>query len=256
MADDATLPAVAEPVALPEVRGPVTPLEMLSRALERGADIGVLEKLMDLQERHEKNEARKAFDAAIALAKAEIPTIRKNKKVGFEAKNGGSRTDYAHEDMAEIARVVNPVLSKHGLSYRFRTHYEPNHPVSVTCIISHRMGYSEENTLPAPPDNSGNKNSIQAIGSTVTYLQRYTLKAALGLAAAADDDGASSAGDETISDEQLKVLQNMVSDAGADVEKMCAYLKVETLPDLRKSQFENARVLLQTKIKAKKKPAQ
>jgi hypothetical protein len=61
--------------------------------------------------------------------------------------------------------------------------------VTVSCIISHRAGHSEENSLSARHDTSGNKNPIQALGSAVTYLQRYTLKAAVGVAAAADDDG-------------------------------------------------------------------
>jgi hypothetical protein len=52
------------------------------------------------------------------------------------------------------------------------------------------MGHSEETTLKAIPDTSGSKNSIQAIGSTVTYLERYTLLAAMGMAAAGmDNDG-------------------------------------------------------------------
>lgn len=43
----------------------------------------------------------------------------------------------------------------------------------------------------APSDLSGNKNAIQAIGSTTTYLMRYTLIAAFGLTTADEDnDGA------------------------------------------------------------------
>lgn len=233
---------------------PSTPMEMIAAALERGADLSVLEKLMDLQERHQRNEARKAFDQAIAAAKAEIPTIRKNRHVGFESKRtDGARTDYAHEDMAEIAKVITPILSKCGLSYRFRTHYAPNEPVSVTCIIAHELGHSEENTLPAPPDNSGNKNSIQAIGSTVTYLQRYTLKAALGLAAGADDDGRASGGDAPITEDQVKELIALKDKSGADLPRLCAYFKIEALPDLPQSQFQNAKAALQAKVAQAKK---
>jgi hypothetical protein len=36
--------------------------------------------------------------------------------------------------------------------------------------------------MSAPPDNSGSKNPIQAIGSTQSYLQRYTALALLGIA--------------------------------------------------------------------------
>ena len=234
---------------------PATPMEMLSRALERGADISILDKLMDLQERHEKNEGRKAFDEAMSLAKAEIPTIVKNRKVDFTTEKGG-RTNYAYEDLAQIAETVSPILSKYGLSYRYRTSSLPNESIVVTCVVSHRLGYSEENTLHGPRDESGKKNSIQAIGSTLTYLQRMTLKAALGLAAAADDDGASSetqTENDLISDEQLAAIQKLIDDTGADTERLCKYFKIEALPDIRKNEYAN--VIAAIEAAAKKKAA-
>lgn len=168
----------------------LTPMHMLERAIKSGAGIEVLTKLMDLQEQWEGRQARKAFDEALSAAKTEIPVIVKNRQVGFDSKTPGkSSTNYKHEDLAEIARTVDPILGKHGLSYRFRTTSRPNEPITVTCIVSHRLGHSEENTLCAGRDDTGNKNSIQALGSTLTYLQRYALKAALGLAASHDDDG-------------------------------------------------------------------
>ena len=105
----------------------------------------------------------------MAAAKAEIPVIAKNRTVDLTSPKG--RTHYKHEDLAEIARTVTPILAKHGLSYRYRTSSVPNEPVTVTCIVSHRGGHAEENILAAGRDESGNKNSIQAIGSTITYLQ-------------------------------------------------------------------------------------
>ena len=227
----------------------LTPMDMLHRAVSQGANIDVLEKLMALQERWEANQARKAFDEAIAAAKAEIPTIRKNKHVGFESrKAGASRTDYFHEDLAEIARAVGPILSRHGLSYRFRTSSTPNEPVSVTCIISHSMGHSEENTLMAGRDDSGNKNSIQAIGSTVTYLQRYTLKSALGLAAAEDDDGRGGA-DKTgsIDSDQVQHIRDLMERVGADIQIFCQYFKIEAIPDLAAKDYERAVTMLNLK---------
>lgn len=168
----------------------LTPMELMDKALSSGAGVDTLGKLMELQERWEQNQAKKAFDEAIAAAKAEIGPIKKNRHVGYDSKKAeAGRTEYSHEDFAEIAKQINPILATHGLSYRFRTASPPDAAVTVTCIISHRMGYSEENSLQAPRDTSGSKNPIQAIGSTVTYLQRYTLKAALGLAAENDDDG-------------------------------------------------------------------
>lgn len=171
----------------PREAGPMTPMEMLDRAVSKGASIETLEKLMALQERWERNGARKSFDAAMASARSELPIIIKNRAVDFTSAKG--RTNYVYEDLASIAKAVDPILARHGLAYRFRTAQEGSN-VTVTCVISHREGYSEENSLSAGRDESGNKNNIQAVGSAVTYLQRYTLKAALGLSATKDDDAA------------------------------------------------------------------
>lgn len=232
----------------------VTPMDMIDRALSANASPDTLERLLALQERWEASQARKAFDEAMAAAKAEIPTITKNRRVGYEHKSGGGETSYRHEDLGEIARVVTPILAKHGLSYRFRTSSEINQPVSVTCIVSHRAGHSEENTLVAGADNSGKKNSIQAIGSTITYLQRYTLKAALGLAASSDDDGAKAdqtEDDGPISDEQTKTIQGLIDEVGGGADVFCNYFKIEAIPDLPKSQFDRAVRAIEKKRAAK-----
>lgn len=171
----------------------LTPMAMVSQAVASGASIEMVSKLIDLQERMEKTQGRKAFDIAVSEAKGKIPPIIKDKQVGFESKRTGDTTSYAHETMGAIAKVVDPILNEYGLSYRYRAAQHDGGRISVTCVLSHRDGYSEETTLTAGADDSGKKNSIQAIGSTTTYLQRYTLKLALGLATQErDDDGASS----------------------------------------------------------------
>lgn len=228
-----------------QVPSVMTPMDMLNQAVAKGADITVLEKLMGLQERWEANQARKSFDEAMAAAKAEIPTIVKNREVDFTSSKG--RTNYRHEDLAEIARTVDPILSKHGLSYRFRVTSNINEPVTVTCIISHRAGHSEETTLSAGRDDSGNKNSIQAVGSAITYLQRYTLKAALGLAASNDDDGESVETPAYISRDQLTRLVDLADGVGADKEKFCKYLRVGSLAEIPAVQFDHAVKLLEAK---------
>jgi hypothetical protein len=222
-----------------------TPMDMLNRAVAQGAGVEVLAKLMDLQERHERNLARRAFDAALADAKSELPVIFKNRTVDFTSAKG--RTNYRHEDLAEIARTVDPILAKHGLSYRFRTSSAPNEPISVTCIVSHRQGYYEENTLVGGKDDSGNKNPLQQVGSTLTYLQRYALKAALGLAASTDDDAGGVEDSTTITDAQLSDLQRLADEVGADVEKFCIYLKVPSLADIPAGMFKRAKTALEAK---------
>ena len=223
----------------------LTPMDMLERAVSSNAGVEVISKLMDLQDRWQASHARRSFDEAMAAAKAEIPVIMKNREVDFTSPKG--RTNYRHEDLAEIARTVDPILSRHGLSYRFRVTSNVNEPVSVTCILSHRAGHSEETTLSAGRDESGNKNSIQAIGSAITYLQRYTLKAALGLAAASDDDGAAVEAPDYVSRAQLNEIIDLAEAVGADKEKFCKYLRVGSLAEIPANRFDHAVKLLEAK---------
>lgn len=169
-----------ESSGLPEIMSAITPMAMLSKALASGASMEVLEKLMALSERWDASQARKAFDEAVAAAKAEIKPIVRNA-------TGHNSKKYA--DFAAVATAIDPILSKNGLSYRFRAAQADK--ITVTCILSHKSGHSEETPLSAGADKTGNKNDIQAIGSALTYLQRYSLMLALGLSAANDDDGKS-----------------------------------------------------------------
>lgn len=232
------------------------PVSILERAVAQNASIEIIERLMALQERDDANRARKAFDAALSAAKAEIPTITKNRTVGYANKEGGGRTEYRHEDLAEIARTVDPILGKYGLSYRFRTTSEVNQPVTVTCILSHRDGHFEENTLVAGKDESGKKNSIQAIGSTITYLQRYTLKAALGLAASNDDDGQKSEAGREINADEMEKLQALLDETGSDVETFCRNMKVDFLAQITVDQLPIALGKLFAKKAMKQREAQ
>lgn len=218
----------------------VTPMHMLQLAVERGTDIAQLEKLMELQERWEASQARKAFDAAISAAKAKIKPILKNREVDFTSQKG--RTNYVYEDLAQIATEVDPILAECGLSYRYRSKQEAQR-LSVTCVVSHRDGHSEETTLTANNDESGNKNTIQAIGSAATYLQRYTLKLALGLSASKDDDG-KKAGAELVSDEQAAAIQSLMTEVGGDAKAFLSYFGVELIADLPAKDYQRAMAAL------------
>ncbi|WP_430430232.1 ERF family protein [Oceanicaulis sp.] len=231
--------------------GALTPMDMLSRAVDSGANIDVMEKLLALQERWEANQGKKAFDNAISEAKAKLPTILKDQQVAYG--EGNKRTEYKHETLAGIAKAVDPILAEHGLSYRFRSSQGEGGIITVACIISHRGGYSEETSLSAGRDESGGKNNIQAVGSTTTYLQRYTLKLALGLAAAADDDARTADAPDPITADQLANLRREIEAADADEAAFCKWLGVDTLADLPEPRFWDAVKALNVKKAAKAK---
>jgi len=206
-----------------------TPMDILSQAVKGGASLETIEKLMELSERWERNIARKAYDAAIAAARAEIPTIVKNRTIN----RGGNAGSWKYEDLASIDEAIREPLAKNGLSFRFRT-AAADKGVMITCIVSHRDGHSEETSLPGPADLSGGKNPIQGIGSAVTYLCRYTLKAALGLAAASDDD-AQSVGQpqkSAVSEDELNFVRGRLKHLGIEEAALCEVLEIAQLGDM------------------------
>jgi hypothetical protein len=234
----------AAPVPVAQAANPV--MDMISQAIASGQPLEVIRELKNMAKEIAGDEARRAFDRALADAKAEIPVIRKNRRVGFEHKNGEGETNYSHEDLGEIARTIDPILGKHGLSYRFRSQ-QGDGRVTVTCILSHRDGHSEEIQLSAAPDNSGKKNSIQQTGSAITYLQRYTLKMALGLAAAAaaDDDGqTSSAAPETITEQQALDLEDLLTETANGRpnhrKAFLNFMKVEAVEQIKARDYRRA----------------
>lgn len=223
----------------------VTPIDMLNRALEKGVDTEQLSKLMELQQRWEADEARKAYVRAMAAFKAEPLTLLKDREVSF------SGTSYSHASLPAVVDAVVSALSKYGLSHRWDTS-QSNGDITVTCVITHEQGHSERTTLTAGPDKSGSKNNIQALGSTVTYLERYTLMAAMGLAARGMDDDAKGADAlETVSDEQVKQIEKLIKEVGANKAQFLAWAKCDSIDQILAKNFQNVVDTLERKRKAK-----
>lgn len=162
-----------------------TPASLIQLAIQQGVDVEKLEKLLALQERWEANKSRKDFFEALSDFQSKCPVITKNKKAGFTSKTGG-QVGYAYADLAQIINQIQEPLKNCGLSYRWEFS-EAEKSIIVTCIITHRNGHKETTVMSAAADTSGAKNEIQARGSTLTYLQRYTLIGALGIGTAQDD---------------------------------------------------------------------
>ena len=178
----------AAPPARQQTAMVTTPAQLLEIAVNQGADLDKLERLMALQERWEANEARREFVQAMAAFKSEPLDIFKRKQIGYTTKDG-EFVGYKHAELSDVASVVVPSMARHDLSHRWEVKQEGGR-IIVTCIVTHKRGHSEAVTLDGAPDNSGKKNAIQQVASAVTYLQRYTLLAATGMATKGmDDDG-------------------------------------------------------------------
>lgn len=169
-----------------------TPADLLRLAAQNGADIGMLERLLDLQQRFEEREAEKALVKAMSAFKREPIEIYKRKGVGYQTKEGDF-VGYKHAQLSDVTDAITPAMARHGLSFSWDVHQNGNQ-ITVECIVTHELGHSKKVTMVGAPDASGKKNQIQQVASTVTYLQRYTLLAVTGMSTKdEDDDGAGGA---------------------------------------------------------------
>jgi hypothetical protein len=151
-------------------------------SMDPNFDVAKLEQLLAVRDRWEAGEARKAFNTAFTAFKAEAVEIIKNKKV-----TDGPLKGKSYAELFSVVNAVTPALSKQGLSASWKLTKDEPAWIEVTCTIRHVLGHSETVSMGAPPDAGGAKNVVQARASTITYLERYTLKAACGLAEQGDD---------------------------------------------------------------------
>ena len=125
-------------------------------------------------------EARKQWAAAMVAFQAECPRLTKDSKVD----TGSYSYNYATLD--GILAHVGPILAKHGLSVTWGL-ASGDGTFGVICKVVHVGGHGEQSGIMAPFPKGA--NPMQALGSGITYLKRYTLAAALGLGTGEDDDG-------------------------------------------------------------------
>jgi hypothetical protein len=145
-------------------------------------EIAKVEKLWAMHKEMKAAAAKEAFVAAVAAFKANPPTVYKDKT--------NSQYGSRYTSIGNLVNTVNAALSPHGLTARWNIAQEQH--ITVTCFLTHALGHSESCSLTAPADTSGQKNPLQQIKSTVTYLKLATFEAVTGVASAdgnADDDG-------------------------------------------------------------------
>jgi hypothetical protein len=166
---------------------PDTVVSMFERAAkDKDVDAGKLEKLISLQERIMRVNAEAAFNRAFVAMVLEIPEV--DRKGQIKNREGAIQSRYSRFE--DIQRVVKPILKAHGFYMGFRSEWPAPGFVKVIGILTHVDGHSRESEFMALGDSSGNKNDIQALGSSVSYGRRYTTIDLLNITCkGVDDDG-------------------------------------------------------------------
>lgn len=190
--------------------------------------------------------ARKAFNNALADTRAELPIIEKNQQVSGDK-------GYWHEDLAQVVDTVTPILSKHGLFHRWKLHGKPGEANTVICVLSHRDGHQEENEISFSADTADGRTPIQNVKSAITYFERVTLMASLGLASRkGDDDGRGAAPtaaeyvppEGSITAEQAEFLRGELKAKGASEIAFLAAIKEKRIDAIPATKYAAAALAL------------
>ena len=220
-------------------------ISMIERAArDPNVDVDKMMKLLEMKERVEANQAKKEYARALAQMQPRLPEI--TERGGIKDKSGGVQSTYAKWE--DVNEAIRPILSERGFALSFRISH-PEGKISVTGVLSHEEGHSEETTITLPHDSSGSKNAVQAVGSSVSYGKRYTAFALLNITTRGEDDDGKRGGGSAITPEQLEALQSQIVHVGADVPRFLAYLKIERLEDLPAKDFDRAMTALRNKEK-------
>lgn len=230
-------------------------LSMIERAArDPSVNIEKMERLFTMHAEMQARQARAAYASALAAMQPDLPTIDRKGTIEIK-KDGKVIQSTAYVLFEDINEAIRPVLASHGFALTFKSGQTPEGKITVTGILSHAQGHSEETTLVLMHDSSGSKNAVQAIGSSISYGKRYTAMMLLNITSRAmpdrDDDGKAAAKaaneSDTITEAQIETLQSLIVETGTDIPKFLAWMKVETLADIEPRDFQRAFKALENK---------
>ncbi len=202
-------------------------------AMNPEADIDKMERMMVMHEKLLNRDAEMAYNTAMSKLQSELPTVNEKGQIVV---NNVVRSKYAlFEDINESIR---PFLKKYGFSISFKSHFGDAF-VDITGIISHKQGHKEDTTMRLPFDNTGSKNSVQAIGSSSKYGMRYCLCMLLNISTGGEDNDANTAPETPlfVTDKDIKVLIGAAKSVGKDEKYMCDTAGIPSIDKLLMSRY-------------------
>ncbi len=211
---------------------------LIALAIEKGADVDSLAKLMDLQERQMNKVAEQEYNRAITGFQAELTPISKNKDSYV-----GSYATLDH-----IAKTIAPLMAQFELSYSFESEISDG-TVEVTCRVSHIRGHSTSSKFTAPIDPAAKVNDMQKTASALSYARRYALQLALGITTTDEDDDGNAGGISTVTTDQVIALDDLIKEVKANKANFLRFCKIEKLEDMPASKYDEAVKALEAKRK-------
>jgi hypothetical protein len=210
-------------------------------------DPAKMSAILDVLERQMNKAASQAYENALADLQDELPRIKKDGMIEHKDKATGKVQKIAgYATYENIDEVIRPLLIKHRFNLRFSTR-ESNGKVVVSGTLAHREGHKETVDIPLSIDASGAKNSVQGVGSTISYGKRYIVGMLLNLIFEGEDDDGKTSGFIALTDEQAATLKDLIRDTGTDVTAFLAWVKAKDVDSMDGRQYDAAYRMLNKK---------
>lgn len=189
-----------------------------------------VERVMDMKREHDKSQALKSFNAAMADCQAEMPAIL--------ARNKNTQTNSTYATLPTIYAVAKPIASSYGLSFStFPAPCEKERHLGVRWVLRHADGHIEEGVAEIPIDDRGmkgmaNKTQTHAFGSSYSYARRYLFCMIFDIAIGTDDDGNAGGGRpvQPITSNQFIQIRDKAGELGIE---LSVIEQAEGIDDLR-----------------------
>jgi hypothetical protein len=126
--------------------------------------------------------------AALAKAQGAFKPVVRSATVTIRPRESAAY-QFSYAPLEEVLNATREALSVNGL-WLGQPLSSAKGKTQLRTILGHSSGASMTMTIDVPGGGD-----IKALGSSITYLRRYTVQALLGIAAEEDDDGSAANGD-------------------------------------------------------------
>lgn len=209
--------------------------QILRVASDPSIDLDRMDRLMAMHERMQKDQAERAFAAAMADLQGDLPLVAQG---GYD-----THKKIAYSRLEDVLLAARPAMQRYGFSIAFDVVHEPS-AVVVTGTITHSAGHSRKTTGRYPIDTGPGRSAIQALGSSETYGRRYVMMSLLNIASDKDDDGAvpeqdrrpgqrrKAENEKLISQKQIDELRDLLQSLNRSEARFCAHRKIGGLSEI------------------------
>lgn len=213
-------------------------LTMINQALHN-KDITVekLNGLLDFKERLDRKAYEVEANAAFSRVIANMPRIKKNGQIDFGKANS---KPIAYAKWEDVQDAIRPIYEAEHFTLRFDSVAREGGGANVSAILTHANGHTFTASVPLPLDLSGGKQSIQGMGSTVSYGQRYSTKQLFNLVFEGDDDDGVRGGTTFINDAQAEQIKNLIIETRTDTLSFLRIFECASVENITSGNFKAA----------------